>query len=93
MQSCFVCITLTSCYGYADCGESEDLSPEIRISENILHNSNKSLGNGKDVGVIESSPASDSLKGLLILAKYLLLRTMGFLISCVCWRLAFFPCL
>ncbi|XP_047979221.1 uncharacterized protein LOC125221140 [Salvia hispanica] len=46
----------------SNCKDSEELSPEIRISENILHNSDKSLGNGNDVGVIGSSPASDSLK-------------------------------
>ncbi|KAG6436697.1 hypothetical protein SASPL_101599 [Salvia splendens] len=48
----------------SNCKDSEELSPEIRISENILHNSDKSLGNGKDVEVIGSSPASDSLKGV-----------------------------
>ncbi|XP_042023207.1 meiosis-specific protein ASY3-like [Salvia splendens] len=46
----------------SNCKESEELSPENHISENILHNSDKSLGNGKDVGVIGSSQASDSLK-------------------------------
>ncbi|XP_047973843.1 thyroid receptor-interacting protein 11-like [Salvia hispanica] len=45
------------------CKEPEELSPEIRISEKILHNSDKSLDNEKDVGVVGSSPASDSSKG------------------------------
>ncbi|KAH6777458.1 hypothetical protein C2S52_007083 [Perilla frutescens var. hirtella] len=49
---------------HKDYRESEELSPEIRISENILPDSNKSHDNDKDVGVIGSSPASDSLKGV-----------------------------
>ncbi|KAL1544932.1 meiosis-specific protein ASY3-like [Salvia divinorum] len=46
----------------SSCKESQELFPEIHISENILHNPDKSLDNGKDVGVIGSSHASDSLK-------------------------------
>ncbi|KAL1553065.1 thyroid receptor-interacting protein 11-like [Salvia divinorum] len=44
------------------CKEPEELSPEIRRSEKILYNSDKSLDNEKDVGVVGSSPASDSSK-------------------------------
>ncbi|XP_042002990.1 uncharacterized protein LOC121752150 [Salvia splendens] len=45
------------------CKEPEELSPEICISEKILHNSDKILDNEKNVGVVGSSPASDSSKG------------------------------
>lgn len=49
---------------HKDCRESEELSPEIHIPQNILHDYNISIDNAKDVGVIGSSPASDSLKGV-----------------------------
>lgn len=66
--------------GNADCKESDELTPEIRISEKIICNSSKNPGNDKDIGVIGSSPASDSLKGILVLAKDLLIPKVGWLL-------------
>lgn len=56
-------------YKYADCRESEELSPEIFTTENFSHNQNQSLGNDKDVEMAGRNAASNSFKGLSILTK------------------------